>query len=324
MSSKEESGGGLLALVGLGVIAGLVYLSQYPIWGISSVYFVIAVVVLTWLVTGVLSQMDINTEKSKLKTITDERNKFQSQANRLRAELDEVTTQLKDLDEKYEKEVAEGVNKGKSAALKAAIAEKDELERQISSLASQLTNASKNSQKAEASALKKQQTLQKDIDRLGAQLASEISQADDKYTTLETEHNATLGRLAEERSRTKEFIANRISEMSHDDIVDFINARLQVIRRAEMTGDAQSALIKLQSQIQSTFTENGLVDVNTLIEFDDNIFRINEYEAIIDLYMEKIKTVRQKSDIDEEDREEQIMSWRRLMDQEVAKMEGTA
>ena len=136
--------------------------------------------------------------------------------------------------------------------------------------------------------------------------------------------NNLTGELKTERERTEAFIAERIDQMDQLQLVEFINHRVGKVERSDLTGDDHTAMVRLQARIETLFADHRLGDVNRLIEFDQNVFRIDEYETIIDQFMSKITTARLRTDIDEDEREEQISNWRRLLDREIAAMEGTA
>lgn len=176
-----------------------------------------------------------------------------------------------------------------------------------------------------------------EVQNLLGKLGAKVAQLEEQKNESDIRHNKEIsslknklkseiadliGKLDNEKRRTSKEIERRIRELSHEKIVDLIAKRISLMSIGDLSGEGQSAMITLQAQIEDTFSRNGLVDVNRLMECDENIFRINEYETIIDQYMSKIRATREKPDLDEEDREEKIMTWRRLLDREISMMEG--
>ncbi len=73
--------------------------------------------------------------------------------------------------------------------------------------------------------------------------------------------------------------------------------------------------------MKESFEEKGLVPIDRLARVTADVERINQMETVIDLYSQKIKTVKADETLDEDEREAKIDYWQRLRDRDISRLE---
>lgn len=201
-------------------------------------------------------------------------------------------------------------------------AENQKLEERIEELTEQV----------EASRLSVSQA-QGELEKLRQQLASTQSLSSDKDQAL-AEVQARYAALTQEleqeqatRSDVEKRLKNLASEFGQNCTVEEAFKVLDTtVTRAgglqKLNGDGLSMLAKLMRDIREA-AHDTFSDAKSLSFVSAEEKRINQYDAIVRLYSQKIQKLR-ASDMDEEEQQDAIDAMRRLRDREIAELEGSS
>lgn len=116
----------------------------------------------------------------------------------------------------------------------------------------------------------------------------------------------------------------KISKLPLQHFLRFMRHKLQVVESAEFQGENHSELVQLFISLKKSFLRNKLIEPDRLEQILPDVLRINQIETIIDLYGEKIHTVKQNAALDEEERQMKIDYWIRLRDRDIQELEGSS
>ena len=104
---------------------------------------------------------------------------------------------------------------------------KHELENQVKSLSDQLTKHSRSSKSSDTRSKNKLAELDDQLETAKFQSAAENK-------TLNAQLDKMSSDLKAEKKRTKAFIADKIDQMSHTELVEFINERMDKSRKGRV------------------------------------------------------------------------------------------
>ena len=88
-------------------------------------------------------------------------------------------------------------------------------------------------------------------------------------------------------------------------------------------GKLHGQIIRLVNLVAVVFEKKGLVAPEKLLTVPKDVERVDQIEALIDLYTEKIRAVENDDSLDEEMRGTKIDYWRRLMETDIARLEAS-
>jgi hypothetical protein len=206
----------------------------------------------------------------------------------------------------------EGVNRG----------DKQVLEQQIQELSEQAGSAQEDSdaQRRTIGELKEQIIKQREI----------ISQRDSAYEKLSKEMGSSQQQQDQERL-ARDALETRLHNLSTEfgmncTVDEAFKALSATVGREggleKMDGSGLSLLAKLMRDIRTT-APDSFGDAKSLSFVSAEEQRINQYDAIVRLYSQKIQKLR-SSDMDEEEQQDAIDAMRRLRDREIAELEGAS
>jgi len=110
--------------------------------------------------------------------------------------------------------------------------------------------------------------------------------------------------------------------LSMDEFIEGFKERLNTFEKKDFQAANSDVLLELAVKLNDSFKRQGLVTPLQAEEVPDHLKHINNIESIIDLYTQKMQRVKVDEALDDEEREMKLENWQRLMDKQVAEMEG--
>jgi hypothetical protein len=174
---------------------------------------------------------------------------------------------------------------------------------------------------------------QREVESLHKQLATSQSSTSDVQRAL-TEAQRSQGNTEKQlqqekaaRSAVETRLKNLASEFGQNCTVhEAFKALDETVKRKggleKLDADGMSLLAKLMRDIRET-APDSFGDAKSLSFVSAEEQRINQYDAIVRLYSQKIQKLR-SSDMDEEEQQDAIDAMRRLRDREIAELEGAS
>lgn len=153
-----------------------------------------------------------------------------------------------------------------------------------------------------------------------------------EVSSLKDEHKSELGRFAAElasardQKRQQELTLEKQLKLKDFPLADHFKPfmdKLKATKTDEIEGLTHTQFMELYIALEETFKRNNRLPLSRLAEIPDEVRRVNKIETLIDLYAKKMQKVRADSSLDEEDRDHKISNWERIMERDIAELEGS-
>ncbi len=105
-----------------------------------------------------------------------------------------------------------------------------------------------------------------------------------------------------------------------DHFIPFIE-KLENTGMEQISGITHTQFMELYKTLEETFARNNALPLSRLTEIPDDVRRVNQIETLIDLYGKKMQRVRNDENLDEEDRDNKLANWERLMERDISRLE---
>jgi hypothetical protein len=273
-----------------------------------------------------LEQAKIEASEKRTKELQAEKEAAEVKAREFKTkkELEQIETNRIELEyktKKAEKETTEAEAKIISAAAEEARlkAQKSEQDKEAKELEIKRLEAQERTARAEAEA-KEKSRLESEAREREYRTKLEIESAEKAKRQIEKEKEA---KRLEEETKQKEIEKQiKLKEFPIDEHIDEFLKKLDAAEFADIKGETHTRFLKMLELVQKRFTEIGLIEPEKLKNISEDTFRINQYEALIDLYAEKIRRVKEDPSLDDDDIAAKIEFWERLRDKEISQIEG--
>lgn len=127
----------------------------------------------------------------------------------------------------------------------------------------------------------------------------------------------------EEAIRLEEAKKIALKEFPFTDHLEGCIQRIGEVTEEQLKGTLHTRMVKAYKAIEDTLKRFKLVPVEKLALIPQDVERLNQIEAILDMYDEKIRKVRKDDSLAEEEREDKIEYWKRLRDRDIAMIEDS-
>lgn len=98
--------------------------------------------------------------------------------------------------------------------------------------------------------------------------------------------------------------------------------RLDSAKLDELVGNNQGELVEVYRAIHDAFQRHDLIDIHRLAAIPKDVNRINQIEAIIDLYNLKLMRTREDKKLSEKEKDRKVQALEHLMEKDIEALGG--
>jgi len=115
-----------------------------------------------------------------------------------------------------------------------------------------------------------------------------------------------------------------MEDLDIDELIGHMNERLAMVAMngVPISEEAEDDLIMIYHHINIYKFSTTELPIQSLVLIPDELKRLNQVEALMNLYTEKMSRVRNDMSLREEDRDTKIANWERLMERDIKKIEN--
>ena len=150
--------------------------------------------------------------------------------------------------------------------------------------------------------------------RLASRLELESAAAEE----IKARHDELARQLADEKARQHK----AFTDLPFDTFVQTMQEKIAGVSDTEFRAVDQDRLRELAVAFDARFAAAGVELPSAFLEAPEHVRYVNSIEGVIDLYTRKIQKVKRDDGLDDDERDIKIEYWQRLMDKQVAELEG--